>query len=85
MTPQKTKALKLSKSASSTLVKVQTMINEDKYCPEIIQQLNSVSGLIEAVKKELLAGHLNNCFEKKLTENKQKTIDEILQIFLLKK
>lgn len=85
MTPQKTKALKLSKSASSTLAKVQTMISEDKYCPEIIQQLNSVSGLLEAVKKELLAGHLNHCFEKKLSENKEQTINEILQIFSLKK
>ena len=85
MTPQKTKALKLSKSASSTLLKVQYMITQDQYCPDIIQQLNSVSGLLEAVKKELLAGHLNHCLEKKLAENKDKTINEILQIFTLKK
>lgn len=85
ITPQKIKALKLSKSASSTLLKVQDMISDDKYCPDIIQQLNSVSGLIEAVKKELLAGHLNHCFTKKLAENKEKTIEEILQIFSLKK
>jgi CsoR family transcriptional regulator, copper-sensing transcriptional repressor len=85
MTPQKIKALKLSKSASSTLLKVQKMIEADRYCPEIIQQLNSVSGLLETVKKELLAGHLNHCFATKLAENKEKTIDEILQIFSLKK
>ena len=85
MTPQKTKALKLIKSASSTLLKVQEMISNDEYCPDIIQQLNSVSGLLEATKKELLAGHLNHCFEKKMSENKEKTINEILQIFSLKK
>jgi CsoR family transcriptional regulator, copper-sensing transcriptional repressor len=85
MTPQKTKALKLSKSAASTLLKVQQMIEQDKYCPEIIQQLNSVSGLLEVVKKELLHSHLNHCFEKRLKENKEKTIDEIIAIFNLKK
>jgi DNA-binding FrmR family transcriptional regulator len=61
------------------------MISDDMYCPEIIQQLNSVSGLLEAIKKELLAGHLNHCFEIKLAENKEKTINEVLQIFSLKK
>jgi DNA-binding FrmR family transcriptional regulator len=85
MTPQKTKALKLSKSASSTLLKVQAMIEADEYCPTIIQQLNSVSGLLEAIKKELLAGHLNHCFTKRMAENKEKTINEVLQIFSLKK
>jgi CsoR family transcriptional regulator, copper-sensing transcriptional repressor len=85
MTPQKIKALKLSKSANSTLLKVQKMIEADEYCPTIIQQLNSVSGLLETVKKELLSGHLHHCFDKRLAENKEKTIDEILQIFSLKK
>lgn len=64
MTPQKIKALKLSKFANSTLLKVQNMISHDVYCPEIIQQLNSVSGLLDSIKKELLTGHLNHCLEK---------------------
>jgi DNA-binding FrmR family transcriptional regulator len=85
MTPQKTKALKLSKSASSTLLKVQAMIEADEYCPTIIQQLNSVTGLLETVKKELLAAHLSYCFETKVTKDKENCIDEILQIFSLKK
>ncbi len=83
MTTQKSKALKLSKSANSTLLKVQTMIDQDAYCPEIIQQIDSVIGLLKSSKKELLAGHLDHCIEHKIKENKQKAIDELMKILKL--
>lgn len=79
----KKKSTKLIKSASSTLAKVLQMIEHDKYCPEIIQQIDSVIGLMKSVKKELLAGHLDHCLEKKLAENKEKTIAELLKIYNL--
>ena len=79
----KQKSAKLIKSASSTLAKVLEMIKKDTYCPEIIQQIDSVIGLMKSTKKELLAGHLDHCLEKKLAENKDKTIAELLKIYNL--
>ncbi len=79
----KKKSIKLIKSASTTLNKVLTMIDQDKYCPDILQQIESVNGLLKSIKKELLAGHLNHCLESKLEENKTKTIDELLKIYNL--
>ena len=76
-------ALKLAKQASGTLLKVMQMIDEDKYCPEIIQQIEAVNGLIKSAKRELLQGHLNGCLERKLSEDKAKTIEELIKIYNL--
>ncbi len=78
-----TKTIKLTKQAQGTLTKVLTMVESNQYCPEIIQQIDSVIGLLKSSKKELLAGHLSHCLIKKLTEDKDKTVDELLKIYNL--
>ncbi len=81
--PKKTKSLKLCKQAAGTLQTVIGMIEKDGYCPEVIQQTDSVIGLLKSVKRELLAGHLDTCAIHKLKENKEKAIEELLKIFNL--
>lgn len=80
---KKEKALKLAKQAYGTLGKVIAMIEGDEYCPAIIQQANSVCGFMKSVKTELLAGHLDSCIVKKMQENKEQTIKEMLKIYNL--
>lgn len=79
----KNKSLKSSKQALGTLNKVVEMIQEDRYCPEVIQQVDSVIGLLKAAKRELLAGHLDTCVAHQMSENKKKAIDELLKIYNL--
>lgn len=81
--PNKAKALKLAKQAYGTLAKVIAMIEEGEYCPNIIQQADSVSGFMTSVKKELLAGHLDSCVMKRMNENKEAAIKELLKIYNL--
>ncbi|MCC7432546.1 metal-sensitive transcriptional regulator [Candidatus Peregrinibacteria bacterium] len=83
ISPSKEKSLKLSKQAQGMLNKVILMIEEDKYCPDIIQQLDSVSGFLKSAKRELLTGHLDSCAYKKMTENKEQAIKELLKIYNL--
>ena len=78
---KKTKSLKLARQASGTLAKVITMIEADVYCPEVIQQADSVSGLLKTLKKELLAGHLDSCALNQLRENKSEAVKELLKIY----
>ncbi len=80
---KKTKSLTLARQARGTLDKVIAMIESDAYCPEIIQQADSVSGLLKSVKKELLIGHLNTCAVHQLKENKDQAIKELLKIYNL--
>ncbi len=78
---KKTKTLKLARQASGTLSKVTSMIEEDIYCPEIIQQVDSTIGLLRSARKELLEGHLDTCVLKQLRDNKSEAVKELLKIY----
>lgn len=78
---QSAKSLKLARQSAGTLQKVLSMIEENEYCPDIIQQIDSVIGLLKSSRKELLTGHLGHCLEKNISRDKQKTIDELLKIY----
>jgi len=80
---QKEKSLKLAKQARGTLDTVIAMIEDNAYCPEIIQQTDSVIGLLRSVEKELLAGHLDTCVMKRMRENKREGIRELMKIYRL--
>ncbi len=81
--PNKAKSLKSTKQAHGTLAKVIEMVEADRYCPDIIQQVDSVIGLLKSAKRELLAGHLDTCVAHQLQENKTKAIKELLKIYNL--
>lgn len=81
--PQKAKALKVAKQARGMLDKVIAMIEAGEYCPNIIQQADSVNGFMSSVKRELLAGHLDTCVMNRLKENKEQTIKELMKIYNL--
>lgn len=72
------------KKATGTINKALQMVDQDEYCPNIIQQIDAAIGLLESSKKTLLKGHLNHCLENNLKEDKQKAIDELVQILKLK-
>lgn len=61
MAQNKEKALIATKKAKSSLEKVMKMIEEDKYCIDIIQQSLAVIGLLKAVNLKLLEGHVDCC------------------------
>jgi len=83
MTPDKQKAKRLIIQASGTIEKIQTMIETDVYCPEIIQQVDSVLGMVHAARIELLRGHLSHCLADRLKTNKDQTIEELIKIYKL--
>jgi DNA-binding FrmR family transcriptional regulator len=80
---KKEKSLKLAKQARGTLDTVIAMIEDNAYCPEIIQQADSVIGLLRTVERELLAGHLDTCAVKRLREDKEAAIRELMKIYQL--
>lgn len=83
LTTNKAKTLKYARQIQGTLNKIIEMVEEDRYCHEIIQQVDSVIGLLKTAKRELLAGHLDTCVAHQMKENKKKTINELVKIFNL--
>jgi DNA-binding FrmR family transcriptional regulator len=83
LTTNKAKSQKLGRQAAGILTKVHAMIEQDAYCPDVIQQVDAVIGLLNRAKRELLSGHLDHCLEHKLKQDKQKTIQELLKLYQL--
>ena len=72
------------KKAKSHLEKVIQMVENDKYCIDVMQQNLAVIGLLKSAHQQLMEGHLNSCFKNAMkTSNekrKQEMIEEILKV-----
>ncbi|MFA5107012.1 MAG: metal-sensing transcriptional repressor [Patescibacteria group bacterium] len=85
MTPKhKNKALVNFKKAQSLLGKMITMLEEGKYCIDVMQQNLAAIGLLKSAHQTLMEGHLNSCFKSAMnTKNekrKQEMTEEILTV-----
>jgi len=75
------KSVKLVNMASGSLSKASAMIAEGRYCPEVIQQIDSVVGLLQSTRKELLKGHLESCLVEQVKTDKDGAVKELLKIY----
>jgi len=80
----KQKKLIALKKAISLLEKVKSMVDQDQYCIDIMQQNLAVIGLLKSFHQTMMAGHLSSCFQtavKTGNKSKQNTIiDEIVKV-----
>ncbi len=72
------------KKASSLLIKINEMIENNEYCIDIMQQNLAVMGLLKSSHQMLMQNHLKTCFKKAMeTKNekrKKEMIEEILKV-----
>jgi DNA-binding FrmR family transcriptional regulator len=63
---------------------VQKMIEDKRYCIDILTQLSSVVGAIRSVEENILDRHLKGCvqrsFTKGNTNDRQEKIDEVIEV-----
>jgi len=62
---------------------VQKMVEEDRYCPDIITQIASVQEALRGVGRQLLRNHLKHCATsaiKKGPAEADRTYDELLEL-----
>lgn len=63
---------------------IQKMIDEKRYCIDILTQLSSVVGAIRRVEESILNRHLRGCvhhsFNKGTKEDREKKIDEVIEV-----
>ncbi len=79
--PYKTKAINRLKRAKGQIEGIIKMIEEDKYCMDVLTQLLALQGALKGVNKLALESHLNTCGAKALTgTGKEKFIQELIKI-----
>ncbi len=74
-------ALKKAQTSINGIIK---MIDEDKYCMDILQQIQAVSGLLKSASNKILENHLNTCFSKGMQSPhkniKEKLVKEVIEV-----
>ena len=83
--PYKSKALTGAKKAVGQLNKVIKMMEEDKYCMDLLQQVRAVQGLLNSLSSNVLESHLHTCgktaFASDDVKKHEKIIGELLVAF----
>lgn len=62
---------------------LQRMVDEDRYCPEILVQIASVHEALRGVGRELMRNHLRHCVSHAVRAGKDEaeaTFDELLEL-----
>ena len=56
------------------------MIEDDRYCVEIITQVSSVQAALNSFNKKLLEAHIKSCVVDDIKSGKEDTVDELCQL-----
>ena len=76
----KKKLNKRLKTIEGQIRGVQNMINEDKYCNDILIQLLAINKSIKSVSNEIFKNHLSTCVVRDNKNNDSKIIDEVMEL-----
>ena len=84
---QKKKALAALKRLNGLSAKLETMIENDTYCPKNLEMVLAMQGHLKHVQGLILESHLHTCAPKNLSSPaKQKAfIDELMKVIGLSK
>ena len=75
------KVLKLLKTARGQMDGIIKMVEEDRYCIDISQQLMATAAVLNSANKEILSAHLKCCLKQAETEEeKDEKIDELVKM-----
>ena len=75
---QKKKLLNRLKRIEGQVRGLQTMIENDAYCNDILIQSAAVNAAVNAFNRELLSNHIHNCVARDIRQGKDETIDELV-------
>lgn len=81
----KVKALGRLRRIEGQVQGIQRMVEEEKYCVDILLQLTAVEGAVEQVQRLLLGRHIESCVADAIrsgsARDRQKKVDELLEVF----
>ena len=58
---------------------IQSMIENDCYCNDVLVQSAAVSAAVNAFSREVLCAHIHGCVVRDIKEGKDEVIDELMQ------
>lgn len=84
MNTDKKKALQLLKTARGQTEAIINMLEDDRYCVDIANQILAVNALMKKANLVILKQHIEHCvvsaFEEGVKEEQDKKIEEVIKI-----
>lgn len=81
MKADKAKVTRLLKTARGQLDGILKMVEEDRYCVDIANQILATEAILHKVSREVLRAHMQSCVkEAALAGNADEKIDEVLDL-----
>ena len=75
------KVLRLLKTARGQMDGIIKMVEEDRYCLDVSNQLMATEAMLNRVNQEILTAHLKHCVNTAHTqEEREKKIDELVDM-----
>lgn len=76
----RTNALNRLKTVRGHLKAVIGMVEEDRYCPEVMKQVSALQSSLEKVNRILLQNHLETCVTHAIAEGRSaEIVDELME------
>ncbi len=63
------------------VVGIKKMINDDRYCNDILIQLSAIEKSVNSLSKYILENHLYSCVSNDLVNGNVEVIDEVISLF----
>lgn len=60
---------------------IKTMVEDDRYCGDVLTQLAAVESAVKAVSRELMQDHLETCVVERIQAGDTEVVDEVMGLF----
>lgn len=81
MVADQNKVLTCLKTARGQLDSVIKMVEDDRYCIDISQQIMAAEGLLNSANRQIITAHLKHCVNNAETEeDRNRKIDELINL-----
>ena len=60
---------------------IKKMIEEDRYCDDLLTQLLAVDKAVKSLSSVILEKHMYSCVKKEVSEGNLEIVDEVMQLF----
>lgn len=77
---EKEALLKRLRRAEGQIRGIESMIEDDTYCPDILTQVAAVTAALNSFNKELMACHMRTCVADDIRAGKDEAIDEFVKV-----
>ena len=60
---------------------IREMVENDRYCGDVLVQLAAVESAVKAISREVMQDHLKTCVVERVQAGDVEAVDEVMQLF----